>query len=67
MSEELSPKPKIVIEPNGVYDRYDAADFYGCSTRSVDRDVKRGNLKPFYLGGLVRFPGRELLRRAEAA
>lgn len=52
------------IEPHAIYTRKEVADdFYKSCTRTVDRDIKAGNLEAIQLGGLVRVTGRALMRR----
>lgn len=35
--------------------REELADYLHCDVRTIDREVQRGRLKPFYVGRAVRF------------
>lgn len=35
--------------------REELADYLHCDVRTIDREVKRGKLKPFFVGRAVRF------------
>jgi excisionase family DNA binding protein len=35
--------------------REELADYLHCDVRTIDREVQRGKLKPFYVGSAVRF------------
>ena len=43
-------------------DKTDVAARWGCSTKSIERRVEEGKLRPIYIGRLVRFTREEVLR-----